>query len=117
MQELSPVCARNPQIVPHLNGNVPVSPCTPISMTEAFDQSRVVISSCDQICQCDYNVLVDTASNCLIHLVEGMDSSLPIPVVDLSEDVVSAAEKLREACTQHGFFFGRCLNNFPAHSF
>lgn len=37
---------------------------------------------------------------------DAMDVSLPMPIVDLEEDPVLATEKLREACTKHGFFFG-----------
>lgn len=32
---------------------------------------------------------------------------LPIPVIDLSNDQDTAAKALREACTEHGFFFGK----------
>ena len=31
---------------------------------------------------------------------------LPIPIIDVEGDPVEGATKLREACTQHGFFFG-----------
>lgn len=31
---------------------------------------------------------------------------LPIPIIDVEADPVEGATKLRDACTQHGFFFG-----------
>ena len=46
-----------------------------------------------------------------------MAAELPLPIIDLSLDAAVAAEAMKHACEEHGFFMSTPLVNPPTCSF